>query len=368
MGNRSFWVGCLTLLLLCLPPIFMLRSKAAMARQAEHAEIKAFLYADGGYFQPVTAGFGDLAQHLTTGILDQLNHVPANTPDDVSLALGFQLGLLPANSPVKVRCFISATDIGGLSQTDSDTNTKLYFNAFAQTNQPPAITTSPVARQQGSPASPAAIATVSDDITPAGNLVVTVTTPAPGIAVTNITNNNGAITANVAAACNAPLGNNTVGLTVTDGGNLTATANLIVNVTANTPPALGLYPATGVGLGGAATSAPNAAPADNGSITNLTVAIAPASFTGAVAINQTTGAVTVNNAAPVGSYTITVTATDNCGATAMRAFPLAVNHVQSSIADPSVCVSKGTVLTVNAQVTSGSASTQGFEFTAPMPP
>jgi hypothetical protein len=228
MGNRYFYVVCLIVLLLCLAPIFSLRSKAAMAGQIEHAEIKAFLYADGGYFQPVTAGFysnfdangygafgwefnnpsaatlqnarlvvfldadldhatttffnehgalvnlnlppgamagdiaassweidepgflfGDLAQHLTTGALDQLNHVPANTPDDVSLALGFQLGLLPANSPVKVRCFISATDIGGLSQTDSDTGAKFYFNAFTPNVTCPSIVIDPPAIPEG---------------------------------------------------------------------------------------------------------------------------------------------------------------------------------------------------------------------------
>jgi len=312
--------------------------------------------------------FGDFARHQSNGAFDNANSVPANAPDDVALALSFQIGSLTPNSPIKSFFFISASNIGGLSQTDNDANTKIYFNGYVNLNNPPTITASTITRQQGGPPASAGIATVSDDITPAGNLVVTVTTPAAGVVVNNITNSNGAITADVSAACNATTGARSVGLTVTDGSGLTATANLIVNVTANTPPALAAYPATGVGLGGGAIVTPVAAHADNGSITNLSVSIAPGGFTGAVTINQTTGAVTITNAAPVGSYTVTVTARDNCGAISTRTFPLAVNRVQASIAATSGCVSKGSILTVNAQVTSGAGASQGFEFTAAMSP
>ncbi len=101
------------------------------------------------------------------------------------------------------------------------------------TNTPPTITAAAaLTRQQGSPAGNAVtIATVNDAETPVGNLTVTATTIPTGLTVTNITNTNGTITANVATAANATVGNNTVVLTVTDGGGLTATANLIVNVT-----------------------------------------------------------------------------------------------------------------------------------------
>lgn len=367
------------------------------------AEVKAFLYADGGYLQPVTTGFtanfdtngygsvgwdfnnastgalqnarliifldadldratttffnehgalinltlppgaaagavaatgweidepgfltGDLAQHLLTGVLDQTNSLPASAPDDVALALSFPLGALPANALVRVRGFISPTDIGGLRQTDAATNTTLYFNGFVTLNNVPTIAAQTITRQQGSPVSTATIATVSDDATLAGNLVVTAGALPPGIALTNITNNNGTITANIAAACNAALGPNTVVLTVTEGGSLSATANLIINVTANTPPALGNYAATSVPVGNNATIAPNLAPADNGTIISLNATIAPATFAGTITINPVTGVVNVNNAAPAGSYTITITATDNCSAVATRAFPLTV--------------------------------------------
>jgi hypothetical protein len=73
-------------------------------------------------------------------------------------------------------------------------------------------------------------------------------------------------------------------------------------------------------------SPPSAAPADNGSITSATV-LASAGFTGTLSVDQTTGVVTVSNANPVGSYTITVTYTDNCGATISPTFTLNVVDV-----------------------------------------
>ncbi len=265
--------------------------------------------------------FGNLAQHLTNGALDQTNSVPANVPDDVSLALGFQLGTLPPNALVKIRCFVSATNIGGLSQTDSSTNTQLYFNGLVQTNQPPTITAATIARIQGSPASTANIATVNDDLTLAGNLTVIVTAPAPGISVTNILNNNGTITASVAASCSAAVGANTIVLTVTDSNNAMATGNLTVNVTANAAPSLS-YPVTGVALNAATTINPTAA-TDNGSITGFNIVSVVPPLTPAPTVNAA-GVVSVTNAAPLGVHTVTVRATDNCGATTNASFTLNV--------------------------------------------
>ncbi len=94
-------------------------------------------------------------------------------------------------------------------------------------------------RQQRGAAVTATIATVSDTETAAGSLIVTATTIPTGITISNITNTNGTITANVAAAANATAGNNTVVLTVTDSGGLTTTANLTVTVTAAPPPPTG---------------------------------------------------------------------------------------------------------------------------------
>src|SRR5262249_2405540 len=138
-------------------------------------------------------------------------------------------------------------------------------------NTNPTITpAATLTRQQGSPAGAAVtIATVNDIETPAGSLTVAATTVPAGITPPGITNTHGTTSATVAAACNATLGNNTVVLTVTDGGGLMTTGNLLINVTANTAPTLS-YAAAAVNAGGSTTNSPTAA-TDNGSITGYNI-------------------------------------------------------------------------------------------------
>src|SRR5262249_37639651 len=113
-------------------------------------------------------------------------------------------------------------------------------------------------------------------------------------------------------------------LTVTDNTNAMATATLNVTITANSNPTVGNYPDATVVPGGNVSVTPATAPADNGSIASVTAA-ASAGFTGTFTTSTATGAVTINNAGPAGMYTITVTVTDNCGATTQKTFMLVVN-------------------------------------------
>ena len=197
-------------------------------------------------------------------------------------------------------------DLAAASRTPNTITIRL-----GQCDLPPTITTGATAtRQQGTTGSTATIATVSDDLTAAGVITVTATTVPTGITVTNIVNTNGTITATIAALCSAATGNNTVVLTASD-GTLTATANFIVNVTANAAPTVGTYANTTLAPNASATVTPDAAPADNDSIASVTAA-ASSGFTGTFNGNRMTGAVTITNAAPAGTYTITVTVTDNC--------------------------------------------------------
>jgi CSLREA domain-containing protein len=192
-------------------------------------------------------------------------------------------------------------------------------------NNPPTITGATISRQQGTPVSNSQIATVSDANQAANTLAVVVNGGASatvsGVTVSGISiDGAGAVTASVVAACTAS--NASFTLTVTDNRNATATATLTVNVTANTPPTLGTYPASSVATGGSTTVTPSVAPTDNGSVTSLT-ATAPL-FTGTLTGNPATGAISIANANPPGSYTVTVTATDNCGATTTATFSLTV--------------------------------------------
>ncbi|HNG29262.1 MAG TPA: FG-GAP-like repeat-containing protein, partial [Blastocatellia bacterium] len=177
---------------------------------------------------------------------------------------------------------------------------------------PSMVAAAPLTRQQGSPAINAFIGTVSDVETPAGSLFVSPRSLPTGINVTNIVNNNGTVTADVIAGCNAPPGALMVQMEVGD-GILTANVNLTVNVTANTPPVL-TYPATPISVanGGSTTINPLTGPGDNGSVTSVNAV--SATFIGTLSVNSA-GVVSISNAGPGGTHTINVTATDNCNST-----------------------------------------------------
>ena len=226
-------------------------------------------------------------------------------------------------------------------------------------NCPPVLIPQSISRQQGSLATVATIATVSDDVTAAGSISVMATTIPAGISLTGLTNTNGTITAMVSASCTAATGANTVVLQATDGNGLMTTANLTVNVTANTAPTLGTYPTTGPIIAGTGTAVtPSAAPTDNGTITGIT-ASAPG-FTGSFSVNTTTGVVTISNAGPVGNYTVTVTATDNCTATSSQTFALTVNmkfNSATALSPPSAQLVCGQPATFTATVSAVSPGT-----------
>jgi len=156
-------------------------------------------------------------------------------------------GALPAGLTLSISGVLSGTPTAGgtfnFTVTATDANSCKGSRSYTLViNRPPTITGTTLSRQQGAAGTTSTIATVSDAEDAAGSLTVTVTSLPAGITVTGITNTNGTITANVAASCNAALGNNTVGLKVTDGGGLTATASLTVNVTASSPPTITLKP------------------------------------------------------------------------------------------------------------------------------
>lgn len=87
--------------------------------------------------------FGDIYNNLLAGILDNSNGVPSGSPDDVSLALGFELGHLAPGQTATLLGFLSLSDIGGLSHTDPATPYTLYFNAYATTDSVPSTVPEP---------------------------------------------------------------------------------------------------------------------------------------------------------------------------------------------------------------------------------
>ncbi|MBX7219727.1 MAG: hypothetical protein K1Y36_07260, partial [Blastocatellia bacterium] len=268
---------------------------------------------------------------------------PATGPTDngsvstiVVQSQGTYTGTISVNNGTGAVSISNATPVGvhtiTIRATDNcGTTTDATFQ-LTVTNAAPTITAgAAVTRQQGSAGSTATIATVTDD---AGNgtVGVTATTVPTGITVTGITNSNGTITATVTAGCTAAVGNNTVVLTATDtnnANNATATANLTVTVTANTQPTL-TYNAASVATGGSTTVNPATGPTDNGSVSTIVVQ-SQGTYTGTISVNNGTGAVSISNATPVGVHTITIRATDNCGATTDATFQLTVSAATHTV-------------------------------------
>ena len=261
---------------------------------------------------------------------------PATGPSDngsvASIVLqsqGTYTGTISVDNVTGVVSISNAAPIGShtitIRATDNCGTTTDATFTLNVTNNAPAITAgAPVTRQQGSAGTTATIATVSDPDQSAGSLTVTATTVPSGISVTGITNTSGTVTATVAANCSATVGANTVVLTVTDSNSGTATANFTVNVTANTAPTL-TYNTASVANGGSTSINPATGPSDNGSVASIVVQ-SQGTYTGTISVDNVTGVVSISNAGPIGSHTITIRATDNCGLTTDANFTLNVTN------------------------------------------
>ena len=246
-------------------------------------------------------------------------------------AVGTYTGTVSVNASGVVS-FSNASPIGThviiVRATDNcGATTDAPFNLTVNNTAPSISAGSAQSRQQGSAAgAEVVLANVSDAQSSAASLTVSAIGggTASGITVAGINNLAGTIRGTLQAACNALGG--TVNLQVSD-GNLTASAALTVNVSANTAPTLGTYPSTLLALGASAQISPSAVPNDSGSISSTAVAAAPLSFTGTLSVAPLTGVVSVSNAGPLNSYTITVTATDNCSAATQRSFSLSAGDL-----------------------------------------
>ena len=201
------------------------------------------------------------------------------------------------------------------------------FSITILANLPPTITGASISRQAGSPVSNSQIAAVNDTESGASGVSVAVTSanPSNGVTVSNIVNTNGTVTANIVADCAAT--NATFTLQASDGTS-TATATLNIAVTANSAPTR-TYGNQTVAFNGSLNITPTAA-ADNGSITGYAVQSVSPALTTAPTVNAS-GGVSITNAQPAGAHTITIRATDNCGATTDASFTLTVNKGDQSI-------------------------------------
>jgi hypothetical protein len=221
------------------------------------------------------------------------------------------------------------------------------------TNTAPTFTPAgAIARQQGSAAGAAVtVGTVADAQTAAGSLTVTQVAggTATGITVAGITNTAGTIAATLAASCSATTG--TVRFQVSD-GSLNGTGDLQLNVSANAAPTLTYANASVVG-GAGTTVNPASGPSDNGSVASVAVQSA-GTYTGTISVNAA-GVVTLSNAAPVGTHTITIRATDNCTTGTDATFQLQVTNTAPTFT-PAGAVARQQGSAAGAAVTVGTVA------------
>jgi CSLREA domain-containing protein len=269
-----------------------------------------------------TVGAAFSQMFTQTGGIGATTFSTASTlPNGITLAANGTLAGTPTQSgsfPLTVK----ATDSNGCMGTVLYT---LTINAL------PTINAVAVTRTAGSPSSNSTIANVNDAETAAGSLTVTVNSAASatvnGVTVSNIVNTGGTISADVVAACGATTANFT--LTVTDGGGATNTTTLTVTVNANTPPVLTYNNASAL-TGNATTVNPATGPSDNGSISTIVVqTVTPSTAPGTITVNNSSGVVSVPNNVPTGTYTVTIRATDQCGAFTDAPFTLTVGCVNA---------------------------------------
>ncbi|RYY52554.1 MAG: hypothetical protein EOO09_21075 [Chitinophagaceae bacterium] len=87
--------------------------------------------------------FGDVLDHFTgsnatASLLDNTSGVPVGSPDDVSMALGWNFSLLTGESAMVSFTLSEAAPARGfyLGQFDADSNTTIYFSGGGMVNRP----------------------------------------------------------------------------------------------------------------------------------------------------------------------------------------------------------------------------------------
>jgi hypothetical protein len=280
------------------------------------ANVRITLSLDGGYTWPV--------------------ELAASVPNNGSASV-----VVPANTPATTQARVRVEAVGNIFFDISDTDFTVLASD-ANTAPSIAVTGTAVAVTQGGPAATANVATVSDTQDAAGSLGVSLSGAPLELAV-SAQNVNGTIQLTAQAECTlvtpSPTGVKVypVLLTVTDSGGATASAWVNVNAGTNVQPTLGEY---GGGYGdvylaaGGVIDAMPSVPASDPNDNFLGTLVSPGTLSGggSAAINGGGSVhIVTTPSTPLGTYPITASALDTCGAERNRRFNLVV-----ASADPSL--------------------------------
>jgi hypothetical protein len=87
--------------------------------------------------------FGNIFTNAANGQFDETNTVTSALPDDVALGLSFSTGDLSPGQSLRLTLSISPQAVAGLRQVDADSFRELYFNGFAEVQDPPPVNAIP---------------------------------------------------------------------------------------------------------------------------------------------------------------------------------------------------------------------------------
>ncbi|MGE3735012.1 MAG: putative Ig domain-containing protein, partial [Blastocatellales bacterium] len=231
-------------------------------------------------------------------------------------------------------------------------------------NTPPAISTNTVLVRAGTAGLVGNIATVSDIEDAENTLLVNInggnSATANGVTISGLNvDGAGVVTATIATTCGAT--NASFTLQVTDTGGASAQATLSVAMAPNTPPTLAYNSPQSISTGGSKIINPMTGPSDNGLINSIVVQNVSPAFSGSITVNPQ-GVVSVSNASPAGNYTVTIRATDQCGAITNASFALNVSGSCPAITVNPASLPNGTQGTTYNQTLTASGGAAPYSY------
>jgi hypothetical protein len=211
-------------------------------------------------------------------------------------------------------------DIAVINQT---TNRLVLIRNLTQANQPPTLAANPqpLNLAQGDENVRLKLVDIADaDAVPGALNAVALSLPTGITAMLSVEGS--ALYGNFTMPCDAALGARQFDVLLTDQCLARTQTALTLNIQPNSPPQLGVYANTVLTSSAAIAVKPTMPPTDNG---NFTLTVSAVGFNGALSVNATTGEVRIANATSNDVYTVVITATDRCGATATQRFTLTVS-------------------------------------------
>jgi hypothetical protein len=281
--------------------------------------------ASGSYTVKVTNGNSctSAPSAATTVTVNPIPATPTITPGGpTTFCAGGSVGLTSSSASGN-QWFLNGNPIGGA--------TSQLYSATASGN----YTVTTTASGCTSPASAATVVTVNPipatpTITPTGS---TTFCSSLGLTSSSASGNQWYLNGNPIGGATAQTYNATAAgsytVVVTASGCASA-ASAATTLTANTPPVL-TYQTQTTAFKGALTINPATGPSDNVSVSSIAVQ-SQGTYTGTISVNNTNGVVSISNAAPVGTHTIVIRATDNCGTNTDASFTLTVQKAATTTA------------------------------------